>query len=91
MIQNNNKKVNIFVSNVRTKIFDQHLILNTAKASVVLIDSRGFSPKEPEQEQNKAQPVVVTDLSETVVFSLEGTDGDLITQRFKCGSEDKVT
>lgn len=62
MIQNSNKKVNIFVSNVRTKILYQHLILNTVKASVVLINSSGFSHKEPEKEQIKAQPVVVTDL-----------------------------
>lgn len=70
---------------------DQHLTLNTARASVVLRNRRGFSPKEPEQEQNKAQPAVVTDVRETVVFSLEGTDGDRIAQRVKRGAADKVT
>lgn len=34
MIQNNNKKVSIFVSSVKTKIPYQHLTLNTAKESV---------------------------------------------------------
>lgn len=33
MIQNSNKKVNIFVSNVRTKILYQHLILNSESIS----------------------------------------------------------
>lgn len=51
MIQNSNKKVNIFVSNVRTKILYQHLILNTVRASVALRNSRGFSHKEPDKEQ----------------------------------------
>lgn len=49
MIHNNNKKVNIFISNVRAKTLYQHLILNTAKESVVLINSRDFSYRESEK------------------------------------------
>lgn len=58
-IYNNNKKVNIFISNERAKILYQHLILNTARVSTAYKKKTAY--KEPEKDQNKAQPVIVTD------------------------------
>lgn len=52
MIQTSNKKVNIFLSNVRAKILYQHLILNTARVSSAHEQQGALTGK-----RSKAQPV----------------------------------
>lgn len=61
MIYNSNKKVNIFISNVRAKTLPVSYF-KIQQESVVSINSREFCYRESEKEQNKAQPVIVTDL-----------------------------
>lgn len=70
MIHNNNMKVNIFVSNVRQKLFHQHLILNTVRVSSIY-KKDWVSNREPGKYQSKVWPIIVTDVLGSSV--LEGT------------------
>lgn len=51
----------------------------------MFINNGGFFDRESEKEQNKARPVIITDVCQAVVFFLEGTLGNPMTRRRRQG------